>query len=421
MSRKRKNSRRANGQGTLEKKPNGIYMARWIKNGKSFSRSTKTRVREEAEKILASLVKPFQEEDESAVIENLKAEIRKMENRLAEKERQLPALKISDALDAYFNDVNVSKVSDGTKKLYGEMMRRLERFVEDCGDKPIIELREITPTIVKSYLKDLKGKFKGATYNRYLKFYKRMWRILHDEARLTCNPWAEYKNQIIDVVPRRNLTIEELTKVIGSLDGEWKGLFIIGTYTGMRISDCSHLQWKDVDMSEKRLTVVFYKGRMRKPYPVQIPMHPDIYQMLSSVPQTERHGYVLPECASAYDRHSINYKVKRIFERCGIETNQEGENGRKSCIVGFHSLRSGFVTFAAEAGIPFPVIQEIVGHGSTRMTEHYFRTKKESLVECVNAIPSVVNPVPAVKLELKTDGDILSRVIDIEREIKVAS
>ena len=355
------------------------------------------------------------------MIENLKAEIRKMENRLAEKERQLPALKISDALDAYFNDVNVSKVSDGTKKLYGEMMRRLERFVEDCGDKPIIELREITPTIVKSYLKDLKGKFKGATYNRYLKFYKRMWRILHDEARLTCNPWAEYKNQIIDVVPRRNLTIEELTKVIGSLDGEWRGLFIIGIYTGMRISDCCHLQWKNVDMSEKRLTVVFYKRRMRKPYPVQIPMHPDIYQMLSSVPQTERHGYVLPECASAYDRHSINYKVKRIFERCGIETNQEGENGRKSCIVGFHSLRSGFVTFAAEAGIPFPVIQEIVGHGSTRMTEHYFRTKKESLVECVKAIPSVVNPVPAVKLELKTDGDILSKVIDIEREIKVAS
>ena len=241
MSKKRKNSRRANGQGTLEKKPNGIYMARWIKNGKSFSRSTKTRVREEAEKILASLVKPFQEEDESAVIENLKAEIRKMENRLAEKERLLPALKISDALDAYFNDVNVSKVTAGTKKLYGEMMRRLERFVEGCGDKSIVELREITPTIVKSYLKDLKGKFKGATYNRYLKFYKRVWRILQDEARLTCNPWLEYKNQIVDVVPRRNLTIEELTKVIGSLDGEWKGLFVLGAYTGMRIRDCSHL------------------------------------------------------------------------------------------------------------------------------------------------------------------------------------
>ena len=166
---------------------------------------------------------------------------------------------------------------------------------------------------------------------------------------------------------------------------------------------------------------MFYKGRLRKPYPAQIPMHNDIYQMLSAVPLAERRGYVLPECASAYDRHSINYKVKRIFERCGIETNQEGENGRKSCIVGFHSLRSGFVTFAAEAGIPFPVIQEIVGHGSTRMTEHYFRTKKENLVECVNAIPSVIKTAPAMKLELKKEGDILSRVIDIGREIKVAS
>ena len=72
MIKFKERARRANGKSTLEKKPNGIWMARWIKNGESFSRSTKTRVREEAEKILATLVKPFQEDDESAMIENLK-------------------------------------------------------------------------------------------------------------------------------------------------------------------------------------------------------------------------------------------------------------------------------------------------------------------------------------------------------------
>lgn len=70
MTKLKKKSRRANDEGTLEKKPNGIWMARWIKNGKSFSRSTKTRVREEAEKILASFVNPFQKEDESMVFES---------------------------------------------------------------------------------------------------------------------------------------------------------------------------------------------------------------------------------------------------------------------------------------------------------------------------------------------------------------
>ena len=106
-NKKRKDdARRANGQGTLEKKPNGVYLARWTKNGKKFSRSTGTTKREEAEKILASFVRPFQETDENAVIEKLKAEIRIMERKLKEKDEKLPALKISDALDAYFSDVN---------------------------------------------------------------------------------------------------------------------------------------------------------------------------------------------------------------------------------------------------------------------------------------------------------------------------
>ena len=413
---KKKRARRANGEGTLEKKPNGIWMARWIKNGKSFSRSTKTRVREEAEKILASFVKPFQEDDESAIIENLKAQIRKMENKLAEKERLLPALKLADALETYFNDVNVRKVSAGTHKLYGEMMRSLEKYVADY-DKSIVEMRDVSPLLVKSYLKKLKAEFKGTTYNRYLKFYKKVWRTLYDEARLTCNPWLEYQNQKEDAESRRNLTVEELVRVVSSLEGEWKLLFVIGTYSGMRLIDCCHLDWQDINMSAQTMFVLTRKTHKR----VQIPIHTDLYTMLSLIPIEERHGYVVPECASAYDRHSTNRKLKKIFENCGIKTNKMGEKGRRSCLVGFHSLRSGFVTFAAEAGIPFPVIQEIVGHGSTRMTEHYFRTKKENLIECVKAIPSVVNPTPAIKLELKEDGDILSRVIDIEREIKAAS
>ena len=36
MAKLKKKSHRANGEGTLEKKPNGIFLARWVKNGKRF-------------------------------------------------------------------------------------------------------------------------------------------------------------------------------------------------------------------------------------------------------------------------------------------------------------------------------------------------------------------------------------------------
>lgn len=420
MAKLKKKSHRANGEGTLEKKPNGIFLARWVKNGKRFSRSTGKTTEEEARKVLAQFVKPFQEDDPNVIIENLKAQIRVMENKLKEKANELPALKLSDALLAYFDEVNVRAVSAGTKKLYGEMLRRLVRFAEGRKGKPIVEMRDVSPEVVKEYLKELKTIFKGVTYNRYLTFYKMLWRSLYKEARLTCNPWMDYRKQFENIESRRNLTIEEMSKVIGSLDGEWKLLFIIGAYTGLRLTDCCHLTWQSINMSERRMFVLAQKTKRSRRMPIQIPMHKDLYTMLSRVPVEKRHGYVVPECASAYDRHSINHKLKMIFERCGIETNKVGENGKKSCLVGFHSLRSGFVTLAAEAGIPFPVIQEIVGHASTKMTEHYFRTKKQNLEDCVNVLPSVLQTAESACINF-CDNDILSRPIDIARELKAVS
>ena len=125
----------------------------------------------------------------------------------------------------------------------------------------------------------------------------------------------------------------------------------------------------------------------------------------------------MPNCAKAYDGNSMNYKLKRIFEDCGITTNREGKKGRRICEVGFHSLRSGFVTYAGEAGIPLPVIQMIVGHGSPRMTAHYFRTAKQNLTQCVNAIPSVMGETKereSLVLEAETMKLIRSRIMQDE-------
>ncbi len=56
MKNQEKRARRANGEGTLEKKPSGIFLARWVKNGKRFSRSTGKTTEEEARKVLAQFV-----------------------------------------------------------------------------------------------------------------------------------------------------------------------------------------------------------------------------------------------------------------------------------------------------------------------------------------------------------------------------
>lgn len=63
---KKINTNSSNRSGTLEKRKNGYYYARWVVDGHRYTKSTGTTNKAEAEKKLAELVKPFQNNEETA-------------------------------------------------------------------------------------------------------------------------------------------------------------------------------------------------------------------------------------------------------------------------------------------------------------------------------------------------------------------
>jgi len=417
--------------GTLEKRKNGIYYLRVViksiripdcKGGWKYKQikkswSTGTSDKEKAREFQKNFVLPLQAERDIEKIEGLEARIRCIKKGVEEEERKKPALKVVDALDYYLD--REPDISEGTRRVYNDRWSRFVKFMDKKLGKGVAELREVTPNMAEDFLDELKMTTHSATYNGYLMLFKLLWKKLYKKAKLTCNPWKDCENRKVVSTPRRNLTTEELKKVLSSLEGEWKMLFSIGLYTGMRLVDCSHLEWSAVNLTANELSVVMQKTKNHHPVPIPIPIHKDLFSLLSAVPQEKRTGYVVPECAHAYDCGSANYHIKRIFAKCGIETNKPDERGgRKICLVGFHSLRSGFVTMAAEAGIPFPVIQAIVGHGSTRMTEHYYRATKKNLVQCVEVIPSLigdmVKPRASITLYAEVIDLIKSRMLKSE-------
>ena len=46
--------------------------------------------------------------------------------------------------------------------------------------------------------------------------------------------------------------------------------------------------------------------------------------------------------------------------------------------IPFHDLRVTFITHCSEAGVPLPVIARWVGHASTRMTDHYVHSTRNT-------------------------------------------
>ena len=62
---------------------------------------------------------------------------------------------------------------------------------------------------------------------------------------------------------------------------------------------------------------------------------------------------------------------------------------RKTVVASFHSLRHTFVSLSANAGVPLPVVQSIVGHTSTARTRHYGHANEAVLRQAVDASAAI--------------------------------
>lgn len=381
---------RANGQGTLERKGK-VWLARWIVNGKRFSRSTGTGDRREAEKILAEIVAPFVAKDDAERLENISARLEGRRAEIRRYEDSKPALALADGFEAYRKSRERPDTGADTLDMYESQYNRLVRWARDNAPEAV-EMRNFTRATADAFADYLAGELSANSFNKYMTLFKRMWDVLADEGRITENPWARIRHMALETHTRRELTVEELARVCASVDGEMRLLFAVGIYTGLRLGDCALLEWGEVDLVRGRIVTIPRKTkRHANGKPVVIPLHAALASMLAEIPQDERRGYVVPELAAMYEHDSgmISNRIQAIFEGAGIRTQTKAEGERAKVDVGFHSLRHTFVSLSANAGAPLAVVQAIVGHSNPAMTRHYFHESEAALQSAVAALPTI--------------------------------
>ena len=383
---------RKHGAGNLTLR-GGIWQARWTFNGRTFWRSTGTGNRKEAEKRLAEYVSDYQRDGEAATIRRQIARLGGVEEEIKRAEDAKPALTLARAWDAYEGSLKRSPVADVTLTRYRQ---RFGIFVEWMrGHFPAVaELRAVSEEHVEAFMREVAAKMSGKTFNDYRGFLLQMWNVLgHDKtARLSGNPWASISRRERNSYSRRELTMEELSSVVASVDGEMRVLFAVGIYTGLRLGDAVSLDWGAVDLVRGFIDATPHKTQKHGTR-VHIPISPFFQKLLEKTPIGKRRGPVTPELLTMYQHSDValSERIQRVFRKCGIETQAEvAESSRKRVAVGFHSLRHSFVSLCANRGIPMAVVQSIVGHSNTAMTRHYFHVADEVLRVAIAALPDVV-------------------------------
>lgn len=173
------------------------------------------------------------------------------------------------------------------------------------------------------------------------------------------------------------LTIEELRRIenlefeLDSVKDRVKDLFLIGAFTGQRISDWQKLNSENI--KEFRGVRCFVLKQKKTNTDVIIPVHPIIEKIL-----LKRNGLV-PKFVNEQD---INLNIKKIVEKAKIkELIKQKDNEPKYNLISSHSARRSFCSNAYKSGMDTLAIMQLSGHKTEKSFLTYIKISKEEFAE----------------------------------------
>jgi len=338
----------------------------------------------ERDRVLA----PFSTKNEVEQLRAIADRLVDAEGRHATAQKQTaPALRLADAWDAYLASETRPDCGEATLANY---QRHLRQFAVWLGTAhpDVQQVTQVTASVASDYARFLdQSRASPNTFNKHVGFLALFYRVMMEDGRAEANPFARIRRHRLRTNSRKELSREQIRKLLSTADGELGMLLGLGYYTGLRRGDCCTLQWAEVDLQRDIVRRVPNKtrDRMSDPEPVKVGIPPELHAALARTPVEDRRGYVLPAMAGLYTgrkRDRIARMVTAHFARCGIQCQREGTGGdsgkRAVTDYGFHSLRYSYISHHAELGTPLAVIQANAGHRSPAMTEHYTRVSDEA-------------------------------------------
>ena len=283
------------------------------------------------------------------------------------------------ALDNYINQKSNEWKEYSRQGFIGRAKRIKDIFAD-------LKLEEITTEELQDYVDDWQKQFSSNTIKSYVVLIMSV---------LKKNGFRIDSPKIKNYTPKKRFySNEEIEKIsqffIKSIKIKHNHLAIpIAMYTGLRIGEILALQWLDVDLDRKFISVskntehIFGKGSILQTPKTEssireVAIPNQLYDILIKfAPQKDEEwdNFITSNRPKPQEHRTASRCAERLLAKIGVE------------YKGFHSFRHSYATKMLESGVNTKVVSDLLGHSNISTTLNiYSHTSNDLKKECVDKV-----------------------------------
>jgi len=270
--------------------------------------------------------------------------------------------------DRYMKDYALPNKSPRTVEKDRYSFKRLSEFFGG------LTLADITPHRIADYKRLRRDAgVKTSTLARELELLRAALNVAVKEWEwLEVNPFWKVRIEQPRGHKERWITVDEESRLLSCSPPWLRDIIAFALNTGLRQNEILSLNWPEVDLFRRTITLLVTKNREKR----TIPLNQSVIELLKAKSKV-RHisGNVFASAAGTL-MHARN--LLRAFyaarKMAGLED------------VRFHDLRHTFATRLVQSGIDLYVVKELLGHKTLKMTMRYAHHYPESLRHGVDVL-----------------------------------
>lgn len=258
-----------------------------------------------------------------------------------------------------------------------------------------VRLTKLNTKALQIWLDELTVRYAPSTVHNIFRVLNSILSKAVDQGLIQRNPLKDIRKPKYEVKKARYLSRAEQKQLEKTIRQDGKLEYLLCLYTGLRLGELCGLRWDDVDFLNNELHIrhtikrVKQSGQKHTAVIVStpkstssertIPVPPFLMQQLKRC--RKENGFVFESTGGRYiDPRTVQERFSGIAKQAGI--------------IGahMHTLRHTYATRCLEAGIPYDVLAELLGHSSPLVTlkcyahctgeqKHCYVNKLHQLVE----------------------------------------